>query len=223
MAVAVTGVQARKRGNSQPLKVKEMTSKMVVDKEELVRLQEEDSMLQKFKGAKETKTRKGYRISYEKRGRTWYRIRQRKDEVGDTRKHILVPKPLREKVMEVTHDSLFGRHMRVRKTENGILTYFFWPGLHEDVANFCQSCDVCQKTVPKGSLPRAPSGDMPLIDQHFKKIAIDLVGPIVPASDKRHRNILTLVDYVTRYPEAVLLKNVDTETVAKALLDLYSL
>ena len=30
------------------------------------------------------------------------------------------------------------------------------------------------------------------------------------------------MDYATRYPEAVPLKNIDTETVAEALLDMYS-
>ena len=30
------------------------------------------------------------------------------------------------------------------------------------------------------------------------------------------------MDYATRYPEAVSLKNIDTETVAEALLDMYS-
>ena len=34
--------------------------------------------------------------------------------------------------------------------------------------------------------------------------------------------ILTLVDYATRYPEAIPLKNINTEMVAEALLDMYS-
>ena len=51
---------------------------------------------------------------------------------------------------------------------------------------------------------------------------MDLVGPISPASEKEHRYILTLLDYATRYPEVVPLKNIETETVAKALLDMYS-
>ena len=50
----------------------------------------------------------------------------------------------------------------------------------------------------------------------------DLIGPIMPASDKGHRYVLTLEDYATCYPEAVPLNNIDTETVAEALLDLYS-
>ena len=48
------------------------------------------------------------------------------------------------------------------------------------------------------------------------------MGPIAPASNKGHRYILTLVDYATRYPKAVLLKNTNTEAVAEALLDIYS-
>ena len=110
----------------------------------------------------------------------------------------------------------------MKKTEDRIQTNFFWPGLHEDVTSFCRSCDVCQKTVARGLVPRAPLRDTPLINQPFKRVAIDLVGPIAPASDKRYRYILTLVDYATRYPEAVPLKNIDTETVAEALLDMYS-
>ena len=63
---------------------------------------------------------------------------------------------------------------------------------------------------------------MPLIDKPFKRVAIDLVGPIGPPSEDGHRYILTLVDFATRYPEAVLLTNIDTETVAEALVDILS-
>ena len=37
-----------------------------------------------------------------------------------------------------------------------------------------------------------------------------------------HRYILTLVDFATRYPEAVPLKTIDTETVAEALVNVFS-
>ena len=76
----------------------------------------------------------------------------------------------------------------MKKTEDRIPTNFFWPDLHEDVTSFCRSCDVYQMTVARGSVPRAPLGDMPLIDQLFKRVAIDLVGPIAPACDKIPRS-----------------------------------
>ena len=124
--------------------------------------------------------------------------------------------------MEVAHNSLFGGHLGVKKTEGRIQTNFFWPGLHDDVTSFCRSYDFCPKIVPRRSVPRAPLGDMPLIDQPFKKVAVDLVGLFAPASNKGHRYILTLVDYATRYQVAVPLKNTDREKMAKALLAINS-
>ena len=63
---------------------------------------------------------------------------------------------------------------------------------------------------------------MPLIDKPFKRVAIDLVGPIGHPSEDGHRYILTLVASATRYPEAVPLKNIDTETVTEVLVDIFS-
>ena len=134
----------------------------------------------------------------------------------------MVHKSLRIRVMKIAHDSIFGRHLGVKKTKDRIHTNFYWPRMHNDVSGFCRSCNVCQKTVDMGTVARASHGEMPLIDTSFKRVAVDLVGLITPASEKGHRYILTLVDYATRYPEAVLLKNIDIETVAEALLDMYS-
>ena len=56
----------------------------------------------------------------------------------------------------------------------------------------------------------------------FHHVAIDLMGPIIPILEKRHCYILTLVDYAMRYPEAIALKRIDTETVAEALIEIFS-
>ena len=63
---------------------------------------------------------------------------------------------------------------------------------------------------------------MPLIDTPFKRVAVDIVGPIEPRSDKKSRYILTIIDYATRYPEAVALPSIETERVAEALVEMFS-
>ena len=112
--------------------------------------------------------------------------------------------------------------MGVKKTTDKIQKAFYWPGIQGDVSRRCKSCDICQKTVNKGSVPKVPLEKMPLIDMPFKRVAIDLIGPISPPSKEGHRYILTLMDDATRYPEAVPLKNIDTETVAEVLVDIFS-
>lgn len=62
---------------------------------------------------------------------------------------------------------------------------------------------------------------MPLIDVRFQRVAVDLIGPIQPATDRGNRYILTLVDFASRYPEAVPLKGIETEKVAEALIDIF--
>ena len=73
-----------------------------------------------------------------------------------------------------------------------------------------------------GSVTKVPLGSMPLINTPFKRVAVKIVGPIAPPTEAEHWYILTLVDYTTRYKEAVLLKKITTEAVAEALLDIYS-
>lgn len=63
---------------------------------------------------------------------------------------------------------------------------------------------------------------MPIITTPFKQVAVDLVGPLDPRTTKGNKYILTLVDYATRYPEAVPLPGIETERVAEALVDIFS-
>ena len=57
---------------------------------------------------------------------------------------------------------------------------------------------------------------IPLIDTLLKRVAVDWIGPIKPISDKGNSYVLTVVDYATRYPEAVPLRYITTEEVAEA-------
>jgi len=76
--------------------------------------------------------------------------------------------------------------------------------------------------MQKGKVTKVPLGSMPLIDIPFERVAVDIVGPIHPVTERGNRCILTLVDYSTRYPEAVPLNTIDTERVAEALFEIFT-
>ena len=137
-------------------------------------------------------------------------------------KQVVVPRVLRMRVMALAHDSIQGGHLGVKKTTDKVLSNFFWPGIGGDVKRYCRSCEICQKTVPKGKTMRLPIGKLPVIDTPFKTVSFDLVSPSFPESQRGYRYILTAVDHVSRYPEAVPLKNNDTETVVEAMVDMFS-
>ena len=62
---------------------------------------------------------------------------------------------------------------------------------------------------------------MPIIETLFDRIALDIVGPL-PKTSRGHRYIPVLVDYATRYPEALPLRAATAKAVAKELLLLFS-
>ena len=134
----------------------------------------------------------------------------------------MVPVGFREKVLRLAHETLLTGHLGIKKTLDRVVSEFFWPGVCGDVARFCKSCDICQSTIQKGRVTKVPLGKMPLIDTPFKRVAVDIVGPIEPRSDKKSRYIVTMIDYATRYPEAVALPSIETERVAEALIAMFS-
>ena len=94
--------------------------------------------------------------------------------------------------------------------------------MSSDIKRFCQSCDLCQRMCPRSRVKKAPLEKLPLVSVPFFRVAVDLIGPVVPASQEGHRYILVMVDYATRYPEATPLKSIDTVTVAEALLEMWT-
>ena len=134
---------------------------------------------------------------------------------------IVVPEMHGNHIMHVAHDIPLGGHLGNKKTKEKILFHFYWPRIFPDVAKFCRSCKNCQKCIPKGRVPRAPLIPIQPMKEPFNRIAMDIVGPL-NKSGRGHKFILVLCDYATKYPEAVPLKTIDSETVANAMIEIFS-
>ena len=217
-ACAVTRAQAKKGQSS--LKVPDVAKCGTVTREQLIKFQHDDSSLERLRTFTEPKIKGNRSVHFEEKEGILYRVFSHpKLNEGNEIRQVVVPGNLRNQVIRPAHSLLMGGHMGIRKASDRILSKFYWPRLHDDVARICRSCDICRKTKNKG---RTPLQKMPLIDTPFKRVAVDIIGPIFPSSEKGFRYILSMVDYATRYPDVVPLKSIDTETVAEALFDMYS-
>ena len=218
---AVTTRAMSKRKSIQPLVVPDSE---IVSSGQLRDEQKSDqSLLPFWKQAEDAVKvkKKTAQVSYEMRNDVLHRNFEKLDGSLDVRQ-VMVPLSLREKVMKLAHDSVASGHFGVRRTLSRVTSNFYWPGVARDVRRYCRSCNICQKTTDKGRVGRAPLVPLPQIRVPFSRVAVDLVGPLMPASEKGHRWILTLIDYATRYPEAVPLKSIDTISVAEALFGIFT-
>ena len=169
------------------------------------------------------KTKGGSKYRYViQKGVLYREFEQVRGQISNIMKQVVMPSEHRKRVMSLAHESIVGGHLAAKKTIDRITTSFHWPGITSDVTRFCQSCEICQKTVPKEKVTKVPPWEMPLMDVPFHHVAVDLIGPITPVSDNGNQYILTIVDFATKYPEAVALPRIKTERAAEALLDIFS-
>lgn len=222
-----TRLQAKTDKESlKPLKVPNATN-ICSDKESLQQEQKDDPSLERvWEKAKEkdpARVTKASESWFEVRNGLLYRYHKNLKKAGHpTTKQLVVPKGRRNDVLKIAHDSILSGHLGVQRTTDRILTRFYWPGMHGDIVRYVRSCDRCQRTEPRGKIPKASLEEMPVIDTPFKRVAVDIIGPINPMSERKNRFILTVVDYATRYPEAVALPSIETERVAEALFEIYT-
>ena len=149
-----------------------------IDSKELQRLQESDQSLNKIRKwineVKGQRSRPKWKERFYLDKSIMYREHEmsaKKGSVSTTQ--LVLPTNLREGVIEVAHDSIIGGHLGGKKTLDSVTSNFLWPGVAGDVQRYVQSCDICQRTIPKGRNVKVPLGEMPIIGTAFEKVAID--------------------------------------------------
>ena len=141
------------------------------------------------------------------------------DSKGEEVRQVVVPELLRMEVLRKVHDSL--GHRGVKKTFAAIQDRFYWPRFYRDVELFINGCEVClrNKVVPR---PRWPLKPIEIIPVPFYMIGMDIVGPMKTTS-RNNKYILTVIDYYTKFGEAVPLQdNQKSETICRVLEEIFS-
>ncbi len=135
-----------------------------------------------------------------------YRVTQDAQTKENTTQ-LLVPKSRREMLFQAGHCSPMAGHLGKQRHAN-----VSWPdSFHEDVRRWCAACCECQLVNPPATA-KAPLRPLSLVEFPFERIGMDLIGPL-ERSACRHRFAFVLVDYATRYPEAVPLRNISAKSV----------
>jgi hypothetical protein len=129
---------------------------------------------------------------------------------------VVLPKPLRRKLISEIHDGIMSAHPGISHTCNKINEIAWWPHWRSDVIRYILDCDRCQRAKRKqliNQLPRPVS-----VPSHpFQHIGIDVVGPF-PVSQNGNVYILTVVDHFTRWAEAIPMPEQTTKYIANIVI-----
>ena len=118
-----TRSQAKRSDKLKALKTPEVLNGLSVGKEDLRKIQEEDPTLEKYRNVTDTKTKGDQEITFKTKDGVLYR--SYKSSSGKTLQQVMVPQPLRERVMDVVHSSVMGGHMGIQKATDKITSNFY--------------------------------------------------------------------------------------------------
>ena len=137
-------------------------------------------------------------------------------------RQLVVPKQYRNHVLSLAHDTPMSGHLGIRKTFDKLTKHFFWPNCRKDVSYYVNTCHNCQKVNKPTHVPKvAPLKPIPVADEPFSKLVIDIVGPL-PKSKNGFKYLFTIMCSATRFPEAIPLRSIDSKNIIEALKKFFS-
>ena len=129
---------------------------------------------------------------------------------------LVIPKAWKYTILVETHDKM--GHQGNNRTYSLIKQQYYWKGMAKDVKDYIQRCPACRQE--KAQVQSYPLHMTEIPDRPFDRIAMDLVTDFTESS-KGNKHILTIIDLLTGWPEAIPIPNKSTNTITKAFIRHY--
>ena len=129
----------------------------------------------------------------------------------------VVPKPLRQMVLQLCHSQPTSGHLgRVKTLDRLDSLCLWWSGISRDVRDFVRACKQCRATKP---VFRKPPGLMlsTTSDKPWEIVGIDLMGPF-PRSYGDHEYLLVAVDHFSKWTEVFPMRKATGKEVASVVV-----
>lgn len=124
-----------------------------------------------------------------------------------------LPKNHRYPLFRQLHDL---SHPGIRASQRMMFSRFIWTGINKDVRDWTRTCVQCQASKVTRHTVSPPAAFTPR-SSRLEHVHVDLIGPLPHSNGYKY--LLTCVDRFTRWPEAVPVEDITTDTIARAFVN----
>ncbi|UYV77695.1 K02A2.6-like, partial [Cordylochernes scorpioides] len=125
-------------------------------------------------------------------------------------KRIVIPTDLRRNILDLAHET----HQGIARTKQILREKYYWPNMDKDIERRIKNCYICEVNQPLRH--DQPLTTIPIPPRPWYKVGVDLVGPI----DSKY--ILTLIDYYSSFPEAIIINDISSKTIISKLKEIFA-
>ena len=129
---------------------------------------------------------------------------------------IIVPKHLRQTLLEEAHSGQFAGHFAEKKVYDRLRRYYWWKGIRSDIRHHCRGCLTCATRKGGRKPTRPPLHPIP-VGGPFHCLGVDVLQ--LPLTRNGNRYVVVFADYLTKWIEAFPVPDQTAETIAKLLVE----
>ena len=130
---------------------------------------------------------------------------------------IVAPESSRSEMITLCHSSFLSGHHGVFKTQQRILSRFWWPNMYDDVKEFVNGCELCQRVKPVRKKPGLMcKREWPSMPLDF--VSIDFLVDL-PRTARNNKHILVVNDHFSKFVRLYPIKDRQAQTAAKFVVD----
>jgi len=133
------------------------------------------------------------------------------------RNRIYVPEGLRQRVMQLEHDSNVAGHFGRDRMLELLTRNFYWNNMERDVRKYCNECEICQRTKAPRHAKHGLLHPLELACKPWTHISTDFITDLLESEGPTI--ILVVVDWLTKMAHFIPIKKKDSPTVARAYLE----
>ena len=142
--------------------------------------------------------------------------REIEDDTGILRTQLVAPKEIRDVIFTHLHEQRYAAHLGRDRTISAVKRRFYWPGMNDDIAQWCKECQLCSRCKPGPGKGKSALEQFKVF-RPMSVVGIDILGPL-NQSYSNNQFILVVGCYFTKWKEAFAIPNHTSAIVADKLV-----